>query len=1226
MCDGSPPPVRNFTTVTLFTDLKTWNEAARICEDQGGKILDITYFSLFSIMLSFASVSPWKDLPIGNGPVTWIGLHRRTTLLGDMYYSHDCERLSDFKVAYWNTNSPYTEMDGDVTSYCVYHQILVSASDKSTTYTHDYTRASCDEQHQFYCMSENGSCIFEEIDGYYGDSSRDFTPDNDVIYPYESDDKCADLCLNSWSVFTHPDIHVVEECWGFSTSGTECRLHNVLKPYYLDITLNRIALATRKLFIKRCFASAVNNNVFDVPSDSSIKPNTTCGIPVMGNSTVKSLQVFVYRGLWTWNEAFTTCNQSGLELLQIRQQDDYSAIQQLINKYAELQSMDYIWLGLHEPDPVNHTDVRVWADCGATVSSNWDPASPPSLNITDTSLCVVLDTSSNYWYTTRCNEQHFFICSGEYGVNHSYTTGREYSTDAEFSLGPYNVTEQSCKDMCSTLTYEDHECWGYAVLIADTDAPTECFLHFGNVTYSSTESYIQYTKLIWSDTVLHRVGEADNSLIPKSCCDVSGMKSECLVNNVPVYSESVPTAKKLNLLLYTQYVTWNEASSVCNGVGGTLLQPNDASKRFMLQRYVDTWITNGSLSGDLWIGLSQLHLDDPCSLRWTSDCSRPAFTDFINVSYTELRTTYCTAINSDIKFVKKSCDEKLQFVCEIYAGNCDILDVVSEINCILGPLGASLTVPRSTCLSDCRVMTYNNMECWAVVMTGPNTCDLIFHIDPEYCKENYISKRQYHAVFKTCYTASVSELAPVVHMDTSIFPKTSCFDLIPAELNEAVCAITLRTTTASSTTLPVQPSSVSQSSTAIPPFRTLPVQSSSVSLSSTAIPPFRTLPVQSSSVSQSSTAISPFRTLPVQSSSVSQSSTAIPPFRTLPVQSSSVSQSSTAIPPFRTLPVQSSSVLQSSTTIPPFRTLPVQSSSVSQSSTAIPPFRTLSVQSSSVSQSSTAIPPFRTLPVQSSSVSQSSTAIPEFRTLPVMSSSMSQSSTAIPPFRTLPVQSSSVSQSSTAIPPFRTFPVQSSSVSQSSTSTTQATTETKVFVTNVSVSFTPTSTSSMTSTYAVSSTQLYTLTTETVFNVTRADTVTTQNSLPTTAKLASNFTSSSVKPIYISPCLCYTRNRPNVTMEEWQELFVLTNTVSKQNTSRYKRKLSSVKDQRTSALTIGITALSVLIALLLYIITTDISRISKSVSYIHGINSKKKQTTRKHEPHIVKAKTVKVTV
>lgn len=73
-------------------------------------------------------------------------------------------------------------------------------------------------------------------------------------------------------------------------------------------------------------------------------------------------------------------------------------------------------------------------------------------------------------------------------------------------------------------------------------------------------------------------------------------------------------------------------------------------------------------SGDIWTGLFQLHSGDPCSLRWASDCSRPEWTDFADLTYRKDNYNYCTVIDKDINFVKKACDQSLQFVCEIKTG------------------------------------------------------------------------------------------------------------------------------------------------------------------------------------------------------------------------------------------------------------------------------------------------------------------------------------------------------------------------------------------------------------------------------------------------------------------------------------------------------------------------------------------------------------------------------
>lgn len=73
-----------------------------------------------------------------------------------------------------------------------------------------------------------------------------------------------------------------------------------------------------------------------------------------------------------------------------------------------------IWLGYHEPDPEHYTNIRVWSDCTVSaVSSNWDASFPPSTDVTDDNLCVVMNTANLKWRTVQCNESHSLVCVQE---------------------------------------------------------------------------------------------------------------------------------------------------------------------------------------------------------------------------------------------------------------------------------------------------------------------------------------------------------------------------------------------------------------------------------------------------------------------------------------------------------------------------------------------------------------------------------------------------------------------------------------------------------------------------------------------------------------------------------------------------------------------------------------------------------------------------------------------
>lgn len=81
-----------------------------------------------------------------------------------------------------------------------------------------------------------------------------------------------------------------------------------------------------------------------------------------------------------------------------------------------------------------------------------------------------------------------------------------------------------------------------------------------------------------------------------------------------------------------------------------------------------------------------------------------------------------------------------------------MLDVSFDIDCTLGPFDSYLTVPLDTCVTDCLSMINKGTECWAAVKTGPRTCNLMFYLDPDYCKENNVHKKGYDVFFKSCFS------------------------------------------------------------------------------------------------------------------------------------------------------------------------------------------------------------------------------------------------------------------------------------------------------------------------------------------------------------------------------------------------------------------------------------------------------------------------------------------
>ena len=101
--------------------------------------------------------------------------------------------------------------------------------------------------------------MYDKISGSHGDTSTDFSS-NDITVPYVSDDDCEALCFDQTNVIIAANT-VTEECWGFTTTATECIAHVVVKPSFFDTAGTYYALAGSNFFKKRCFDSEYNCNV-----------------------------------------------------------------------------------------------------------------------------------------------------------------------------------------------------------------------------------------------------------------------------------------------------------------------------------------------------------------------------------------------------------------------------------------------------------------------------------------------------------------------------------------------------------------------------------------------------------------------------------------------------------------------------------------------------------------------------------------------------------------------------------------------------------------------------------------------------------------------------------------------------------------------------------------------------------------------------------------------------
>ncbi|XP_052221515.1 uncharacterized protein LOC127838044 isoform X1 [Dreissena polymorpha] len=763
---GAAPPVRNHTTITLHLARHTRNEAAAICTEKGGRLLDITYYSLFVNILTLAGVSPWSDLPVSNGPPAWIALHRKAWLTGETYYSGDCRTLQDYRIIYWNSADNFHLPDGPEGAYCAYHQVNATVSGQLKTSIHDFTRGNCSERHRFYCLHEDGPCVFEEFNDVKGVTSDDFSPKNDILLIGEkSNDACAERCLNASDIYPHPDLLLVEECWGYTMDAAGCTLHVVLRPDFFDVKSRRFSDVGSSLYVKRCFSSSVSNETFNTQrSDESEFPDTQCGVLDIENSTMTSPEVDVYLEAHTWNEAFRICRKSGKHLLNTKRALDYFATQQTWTKYLPKTSTYLIWLGLHEPCPQTDPDVWVWSDCSGVKEVTWDPRAPPSGSLLDTALCAVLNVTASTWLTASCDEFYPFVCMSlnETTVK-SYDLGTSGKIGLDSTIGPMKVSNTTCRELCDTWRYEDQECWGYTWSLDTSD----CHVHFThdvtfqNVNLTSRTVSFLFRKHLLKDTV-KAAGKVvpESSIFPTSCCDVTNIKSTCPSNTIPRYETNIPTTTKQRLVLYLQPTTWHSALRTCQErVGATLLRLDNVSKRHALIRFIDSWLELGLLGftwkSEMWLGLSETRSNDPCSFRWSSDCTRPTWTDFADPNYASASPgdQYCVALDTNASFVKRTCTETKAFVCEYNEGPCGMTPATG-VSCSEGTEEGKLEITNASCDESCKAATFRGMECWAHVQKDAETCVLYFYTDPGACSDTIAFPPNNTAVFKTCYTAS----------------------------------------------------------------------------------------------------------------------------------------------------------------------------------------------------------------------------------------------------------------------------------------------------------------------------------------------------------------------------------------------------------------------------------------------------------------------------------------
>ncbi|KAK7462014.1 hypothetical protein BaRGS_00038571, partial [Batillaria attramentaria] len=118
----------------------------------------------------------------------------------------------------------------------------------------------------------------------------------------------------------------------------------------------------------------------------------------------------------TWNEAHVQCQQVNMTLASLgKDSTNYIKALSAASWFGHTVPDDF-WIGLHDMDvhdPVKNNTGYGWAeDCQQLMSTSdgwagWGNGEPQA---TDTNWCVTVANDTGDWQTSKCGEQHSFLC------------------------------------------------------------------------------------------------------------------------------------------------------------------------------------------------------------------------------------------------------------------------------------------------------------------------------------------------------------------------------------------------------------------------------------------------------------------------------------------------------------------------------------------------------------------------------------------------------------------------------------------------------------------------------------------------------------------------------------------------------------------------------------------------------------------------------------------------
>lgn len=243
-----------------------------------------------------------------------------------------------------------------------------------------------------------------------------------------------------------------------------------------------------------------------------------------------------------------------------------------------------------------------------------------------------------------------------------------------------------------------------------------------------------------------------------------------------VFRSGLSTSTKQKLTLHLHGVSWNDAKTVCEENGGSLLKITTSTKQYFLNQYLaNEWST--LLRGNVWIGLHEIDPLDGSNVQWVG-CEDPVYRNFaVPDTSSTPDDSKCFTVDSTGQWKSERCDQMFGFVCEENMGPCDFDRMYAGTGCDV-PSPQKYEVSLSECLNNCRNVPIQSggEECWGVgfyLNYAQEDCWIFLTVDPEACAKNNFQFSSIDMYIKTCFTQTVNSTV-VSGISSSLDPESSC--------------------------------------------------------------------------------------------------------------------------------------------------------------------------------------------------------------------------------------------------------------------------------------------------------------------------------------------------------------------------------------------------------------------------------------------------------------------